>query len=242
MMNLYKKEGNNIMNNRVSEKRFRNSTFYKHVVPEDLRVFISKYDFYSHLGFIMTEANREKLPISTLQRKIVHARFIDDKTAQEIQTELSINSTTYNHEIKSLEVALTRYYETYVRPYPLRVVILKMRNLNHKRSIKEVYRAIPENKIKVITFINSFYDQYRGKEATGYHKIIEIRSDGEPFEFSEQNVVLLNKLYVLTAITCNSDSFLRYVTTKEKTKKTTVTSKITKIEDFITNSGIKITL
>lgn len=227
------------MNNTVSERRFRNSTFYKQVVPADLRVFISKDDFYAHLESIMVEVGREGFPISTIQRRIVHLRFVKDMTAQEIQNVLSINSTTYNHELKGLEVVLSRYYENFVMPYPLRIAILKTRNLNHKKILRKLYRKIPEEKITVISYIRAFYDELRGKYATGFTKFLY---DQSSVVVETYDVTLLNKLYILSTTMCNNDTFLKYVTAKEKTKKETIKNNITKIEDYISRNNIKITL
>lgn len=220
---------------KMSIKTNRTVGFYKETVPEQIQGFFSKDDFYASLRFVISQLSLEGYELSSLCKRIAYLTFTSGATKATIKKELNISNDDLDTALSTIKHVLVSYYAKNVTPYPLRVIILKQKDLRNKPLLKKVYHGVIDNNFTVSKFLKDMCNIIQGKQpkSSCIDTSIYVGSK-KPTRVSRYFCETLSTLVKL--IQDEGSSFVEYVIHEDKIKASTIRKDADRVAKYMSNN------
>jgi hypothetical protein len=152
---------------------------------------------------------------------------------------LGLNDKAYKEEWDLISRELRTFLITEVYDYPLRLIILKVKNLKQKTFLRKFYRSVPWNYmnncyISLTDYLKACHHQLKGHGHTkkGYQYIIDRKFNN--YTLTKREINQLDCLFDIISSLCDkkykTQPFLHYVKLKEGTTVSTLLGYVRSIE------------
>lgn len=211
--------------NRTKERRNRNYRFYAKATPAKIREFLTREDFYSSLPALIQLMKFENRPLDSKEIDLIHRRFISDIPASGVMRHMAIKRSEYNSLLKTSESKIRSYMEEFVLSHPIRIVILKMRDLRNKTILKKLFLQSISKSVTIGKYLDAFKAHHwnDGPVIKGYSDVVSPytmdKTLGQPI-FTDANIKHLNNLYLMIRSMVDRIGFRGHIRACEGTTKT----------------------
>ena len=200
------------------DKRSWTDSFYNKTIPEEIKEYLPRIDFYKALGFLTIEAGKKDYPITPIIRKLYQLRFVKDMTITEILNELRMSRASYNNIMDNYSIIIKNYLVSDVVPYPVRIAILLTRSLKNKPVLKTLYHMVSgsnncrHGKIRTHDIVNAYLVEHGYRRSNKYVGINVIMPQ-DTFNLTKKEIELVINLAISIhwMYIQNKEEFLRYV-------------------------------